>query len=61
MAKENKPTMKAVRLHEFGNLDVLVYEDAPRPRPKAGQVLVPFTPPGWARGIRTFVEEHGRR
>lgn len=33
-------TMKAVRLHEFGGLDVLVYEDAPRPEPKDGEVLL---------------------
>ncbi len=38
--KENDRTMKAVRIHEFGDPDVLVYEDAPRPKPKAGQVLV---------------------
>jgi NADPH:quinone reductase-like Zn-dependent oxidoreductase len=32
--------MKAVRLHEFGGPDVLVYEDAPRPAPASGEVLV---------------------
>jgi NADPH:quinone reductase-like Zn-dependent oxidoreductase len=33
-------TMKAVRIHEYGTPDVLVYEDAPRPKPGTGEVLV---------------------
>jgi NADPH:quinone reductase-like Zn-dependent oxidoreductase len=33
-------TMKAVRIHEYGKADVLRYEDAPKPAPKAKQVLV---------------------
>jgi len=33
-------TMKAVRFHSYGGTDVLVYEDAPRPEPSAGEVLV---------------------
>jgi NADPH:quinone reductase-like Zn-dependent oxidoreductase len=33
-------TMKAVRIHEYGAPDVLVYEDAPRPEPGTGEVLV---------------------
>lgn len=32
--------MKAVRLHEFGGPDVLLYEDAPRPQISANDVLV---------------------
>lgn len=32
--------MKAIRFHEFGNSDVLRYEDVDRPAPGAGQVLV---------------------
>jgi len=32
--------MKAVRLHEYGGPEVLKYEDAPRPEPAAGEVLV---------------------
>lgn len=32
--------MKAVRIHEYGNPSVLVYEDVPRPQPKSGEVLV---------------------
>jgi NADPH2:quinone reductase len=45
-------TMKAVRLHAFGNPDVLRYEDAPRPAPKTGEVLVrvhaaSLNPPDW--------------
>jgi len=33
-------TMKAVRVHEYGGGEVLRYEDAPRPVPGAGEVLV---------------------
>lgn len=33
-------TMKAVRMHEFGGPEVLKYEDAPKPAPKEGEVLV---------------------
>ena len=33
-------TMKAMRIHEFGGSDALVYEDAPKPEPKAGEVLI---------------------
>jgi NADPH:quinone reductase len=32
--------MKAIRVHEFGGPDVLRLEDAPDPKPAAGQVLV---------------------
>lgn len=32
--------MKAVRYHRYGGSDVLAYEDAPRPVPGPGQVLV---------------------
>ena len=45
-------TMKAVRQHAFGGPHVLRYEDAPRPSPKAGEVLVRvhaigINPPDW--------------
>jgi NADPH:quinone reductase-like Zn-dependent oxidoreductase len=33
-------TMKAVRIHKYGGPEVLKYEDAPRPQPQAGEVLV---------------------
>jgi NADPH:quinone reductase-like Zn-dependent oxidoreductase len=33
-------TMKAVRIHEYGGPEVLVYEDAPRPKAGRGEVLV---------------------
>lgn len=33
-------TMKAIQQHAFGGPDVLVYEDAPMPEPKRGEVLV---------------------
>ena len=34
------PTMKAVRFHRYGTPEVLVYEDAPKPEPATGEVLV---------------------
>ena len=45
-------TMKAVRLHAFGDPGVLRYEDAPRPDLAAGEVLVRvhavgLNPPDW--------------
>jgi NADPH:quinone reductase-like Zn-dependent oxidoreductase len=33
-------TMKAVRVHAFGGIDALQYEDVPRPRPGQGELLV---------------------
>src|SRR5436305_13615665 len=33
-------TMKAIRIHNYGGPKVLHYEDAPRPKPQAGEVLV---------------------
>ena len=33
-------TMKAVCIYSYGGPEVLVYEDAPRPHPDAGEVLV---------------------
>ena len=32
--------MKAIRIHAYGGPEVLVYEDAPRPVPAAGEVVV---------------------
>jgi len=32
--------MKAVRIHEFGDVDVLRWEEAPVPKPRPGQVLI---------------------
>jgi len=45
-------TMKAVRQHKFGGPEVLVYEDAPKPELKPGEVLVRvhavgINPPDW--------------
>lgn len=44
--------MKAVRMHAFGGPEVLIYEDAPKPKAKAGEVLVRthaigVNPPDW--------------
>jgi NADPH:quinone reductase-like Zn-dependent oxidoreductase len=32
--------MKAIRIHRYGGPEVLQYEDAPRPKPKPGEVLI---------------------
>jgi NADPH:quinone reductase-like Zn-dependent oxidoreductase len=34
------PTMKAVRIHSTGGIDVLKYETAPRPEPKDNELLI---------------------
>lgn len=44
--------MKAIRIHAFGGPEVLRYEDAPKPEPKPGEVLVRvhaigINPPDW--------------
>ncbi len=36
----DEATMKAVRIHAFGGPEVMHYEDAPRPEPKAGEILI---------------------
>ena len=33
-------TMKVIRIHDFGDVSVLKYEDAERPEPQVGEVLV---------------------
>ncbi|AVC48013.1 NADP-dependent oxidoreductase [Rhizobium leguminosarum] len=45
-------TMKAIRIHAFGGPEVLRYENAPKPEPKPGEVLVRvhaigINPPDW--------------
>ena len=37
---KNAQTMKAVRIHNYGGPEVLKYEDAPRPQPAKGEVLI---------------------
>ena len=32
--------MKAIQIHNYGGPEVLQYEDAPRPKPQAGEVLI---------------------
>jgi NADPH:quinone reductase-like Zn-dependent oxidoreductase len=39
-AQSDKPTMKAIVVHEYGGPEVLKYEDAPRPEPKDDEILV---------------------
>ncbi len=57
--------MKAIRIHTYGGPEALVYEDAPRPTPAAGEVLVKvhatslnpvdrFTRAGYLQGMVDF-------
>ncbi len=39
-ASPDEATMKAVRMHDYGDASVLVYEDAPRPEVGDNQILV---------------------
>src|SRR6266403_5584094 len=39
-ASATSQTMKAIRIHNYGGPEVLKYEDAPRPKPQAGEVLI---------------------
>jgi NADPH:quinone reductase-like Zn-dependent oxidoreductase len=39
-ASATSQTMKAIRIHNYGGPEVLQYEDAPRPEPQVGEVLV---------------------
>ena len=39
-------TMKAVRIHQFGGPENLVYEDAPKPEAKDGEVLIKIAAAG---------------
>lgn len=50
------PTMKAVRFHRHGGPEVLVFEDAPRPSPGEGEILVRVA----AAGVNP-VDAHVRR
>ncbi|GAA4978841.1 NADP-dependent oxidoreductase [Yinghuangia aomiensis] len=57
------PMMKAVRVHTFGDPDVLTYEDLPRPEPGPDEVLVRvhaagLNPPDWyaRRGFANIPE-----
>src|SRR5512143_2753347 len=36
----NAQTMQAVRIHDYGGLEALRLEDAPRPEPQPNQVLI---------------------
>jgi NADPH:quinone reductase-like Zn-dependent oxidoreductase len=47
--------MKAVRVHAFGGVDAMVYEDLPNPAPGPGQVLIRVAAAGvgpWDAWIR---------
>lgn len=55
--------MKAVRVHAFGGLDAMVYEEVPRPDPGPGQVLVRVAAAGvgpwdlWVRSGRSVLPQ----
>lgn len=36
----NQPMMHAIRVHEYGDLDRLIFADIPRPAPQGGEVVV---------------------
>src|SRR5438132_11656296 len=38
-ASATSQTMKAIRIHNYGRPEVLHYQDAPRPKPQADEVL----------------------
>ncbi len=38
--------MKAIRVHQFGAADALIYEDAPTPQPKPGEVRIKLAASG---------------
>src|SRR5260221_209836 len=40
LASATSQTMKAIRIHRYGGPEALQYEDAPRPQPQAGEVLI---------------------
>jgi NADPH:quinone reductase-like Zn-dependent oxidoreductase len=40
LAQSAAPNMKAIVIHQFGGPEVLKYEDAPRPEPKEGEILI---------------------
>ena len=48
--------MKAIRVHQFGEPDVLKLEDVPTPRPAAGQVLVRIKAAG-INPVETYVRK----
>jgi len=57
-------TMKAIRFHQFGGPEVLVYEDAPKPQVTPGELLVRvhavgINPPDWylREGYKSFPPE----
>ena len=55
--------MKAVRVHEFGGIDAMIYEDAPRRSPGDGQVLVKVKAAGvgpWDALVRTGASKLGQ-
>src|SRR6476660_113560 len=39
-ASATSQTMKAIRIHNYGGPEVLTYEEAPRPKPQADEVLI---------------------
>ncbi len=48
--------MKAAVIHEFGDVDVLKYEDVPTPEPQAGEVLIKILATGLNR-LEDYIRE----
>jgi NADPH:quinone reductase-like Zn-dependent oxidoreductase len=40
LGQADKPTMKAIVIHEYGGPEVLKYEDVPQPKPKQDELLI---------------------
>ena len=40
LGQTDKPSMKAIVIHEYGGPEVLKYEDVPQPKPKQDQLLI---------------------
>ena len=55
--------MKAVRVHSFGGVEVMIYEDVPQPQPAHDQVLVRVAAAGvgpgdaWVRPGKSVVPQ----
>jgi NADPH:quinone reductase-like Zn-dependent oxidoreductase len=49
--------MKAVRVHSFGGLEAIVYEEVPRPVPGKGEVLVRVKAAGAGPWSHIFLQQ----
>ena len=52
--------MKAVQIHEYGDVDVLKYEDAPDPKPAYGEVVVKVKACALNHGVKRSIWSFGQ-